>query len=467
MKKLRLVTVAALMLIGLFANVAMAKDCTWTVTGTVKVASQEPELISKYGAQIPLDGIQVKVSGATIAWFDEWDTVTTNAKGGFSVTKQKSCEDRKLKIEVKFQNDDLEVRHEHATSDPFTNVKWYTIVEDGERRREAGRIEIVPTVFDAGKNHDLNDSEARSHADIWVMATKLRNHLATYGTSFKFTKKSVIKYPHNGIASDNVESSYCNPITQVVYIYKSNDGKEDHLNVQTLYHEMAHSWAFQHVSGELDLATNLIFTGSTHCANEKEHVSFHEAFATVVMERSYEEIFGKKHTLPYNRDALKEGLSCEGEVDKVDSMRDMEVHELGWMSLFRMLTTKDLYKYTYRGEASSTNPDPYDADSSNSSVFISLSSNTTSFGCSNPTNFTLKNLLDVFLPHSSKGFGDNLKKDEMNTDAFMNRAAKILGFESKETALKNLLDPTKTSEPRDELCGQLTPIEKSAISRRP
>ncbi|MDQ3648987.1 MAG: hypothetical protein M3458_01655 [Acidobacteriota bacterium] len=55
----------------------------------------------------------------------------------------------------------------------------------------------------------------------------------------------------------------------------------------------------------------------------------------------------------------------------------------------------------------------------------------------------------------------------MNIDDFMRRAAKILGFESKETALKNLLDPTKTSEPRDELCGQLTPIEKSAISRRP
>lgn len=86
MKKLQLVIVAALMLIGVFANAATAKDCTWTVTGTVKVESQEPELISKYGAQIPLDGIQVKVSGATIGWFDEWDTVTTNAKGGFTVT---------------------------------------------------------------------------------------------------------------------------------------------------------------------------------------------------------------------------------------------------------------------------------------------------------------------------------------------------------------------------------------------
>ena len=42
MKKLWLVTVAALMLIGVLADAAMAKDCTWTVTGTVKVESQEP-----------------------------------------------------------------------------------------------------------------------------------------------------------------------------------------------------------------------------------------------------------------------------------------------------------------------------------------------------------------------------------------------------------------------------------------
>jgi hypothetical protein len=293
MKRQTLLSLAYGFLIFLAAATAAKADCTWKVSGTVKVQSQEQELIDKFGAQIPLKGIQVKVSGATIGWFDSWGTVTTDANGKFTLTKQKSCEDRKLKIEVKFQNDNLEIRHEHATTDLLTNVKWYTIVEDSERRREAGTIQIVPTVFDAGKNHDLNDSEARSHADIWVMANALRDHLASYGSSFKFTKQSVIKYPHNGIASDNVESSYCNPITQVVYIYKSNDGTEDHLNVQTVYHEMMHSWAFQHTSGELDLATNLIFTGSTHCANEKEHISFNEAFAEFAMERLYEEIYGQ------------------------------------------------------------------------------------------------------------------------------------------------------------------------------
>ncbi len=101
------------------------------------------------------------------------------------------------------------------------------------------------------------------------------------------------------------------------------------------------------------------------------------------------------------------------------------------------------------------------------SGFISLLPTTSSLGCSNPSNFTLKDLLNVFLQHSSKGFSSNLTKSEMNTDDFMHRAAKILGFEDKETALKHLLDPTKTSEPRDELCGGLKAVPKSGGIARP
>lgn len=448
-------------------NLATAKDCTWTVSGVVKVRSQQPELVGKFGELIPLKGIKVKVSGATIGWFDEWKTVTTDAEGRFSVRMEKSCEDRKLKIEVKFQSDNVELRHEHSTSNLVTDVKWYTIVEDADRRRQPGNIEILPTVFDAGKPNDLSNSEARSHADLWVIANTLRNHIAGYGSSFAFSGQSAIKYPHNSdVVGDNVESSYCNPATQVIYIFKSNDGREDHLNVRTVFHEMMHSWAFQHCSGELDLATNLIFTGSTHCANEKEHISFHEAFAEFAMERLYEEIFGMPHTLPFNRDALKEGLSCEGSTDRITTLRGMEVHEYGWMSLFRMLTTKDLHKYTYGGEASSTNPDPY--SSGNSSVFISIPSGAQiAYTCPNPMNFTLKDILNVFLSHSSKGFTDKLKKSEMNFNAFLDRASRILGFTDKVAAIKNLLDPSKTTEPRDELCtGQATMAPQPSPIRR-
>jgi hypothetical protein len=402
MLKRNLIAIIIAMLGMIFTSNAFGRDCTWTVSGTVKVKSQQPDLIEKFGEIIPLKGIQVKVSGATIGGFDSWDTVNTDADGKFTVRKEKSCEDRKLKIEVKFQNDNLEIRHEHSTSDLLTNVKWYTVIQDTERRRQAGNIQIVPTVFDAGKNLDLNDPEARDHADLWIMAKALRDQLAGYGAKFAFKKQTVIKYPHNSdVISDNAEASYSNPLTNVIYIFRSNDGTNDHLNPETVMHEMMHTWAYANVSGEIDLATNLLTSGSTHCSNTKEHISFHEAFAEFAMERLLEEIYGKIHTFPYNRDALKEGLACESGVDRITNLTKMEQHEYGWMSLFRMLTTKDLHWYNYGGEASSTDADPY--HSSNSSVFI-FKNPYVQMGCSSPTNFKLKDILNVFMPNTNKGF---------------------------------------------------------------
>lgn len=429
--------------------------CVWTVSGTVKVKSQQDLVVSKFGEQVPLKGIQVKVSGATIGWFDSWDTVFTDADGKFTVKKQKSCENRKLKIEVLFQNDDLELFYEHPLQDSVPISKWFTILEDSERSREPGKIQIVPTVFDSGKNFELNDTLARDHADLWIMANAVRNQMASYGPKFAFKNKSKIVYPYNMLlVSDNKEASFSNPITKVVHIFRSNDGKEDHLEAGTIQHEMMHTWAYENVSGELDLATNLIFTGSTHCSNTKEHISFHEAFAEFAMERLYEEIYGVKHTLPFNRDALKEGLMCEGRVDRITNMTQMEQHEYGWMSLFRMLTTKDLYWYNYGGEASSTDPNPFETHGSNSSVFVTKNS-TAPLGCTGTTDFTLKSILKVFMPDANKGFSKNLTKSEMNINGFMNRSAKILNFEEQKSELKDLLDPTKTLEPKDLFCGKV------------
>lgn len=427
----------------------LAADCNWTVNGTVKVETQQDDLRTKFGSQIPLKGIQVKVSGATIGGFDSWDTVSTDSDGKFTVRKSKSCEDRKLKIEVQFENDKIKVMKDPGLA-PTTGAKWYTIIQDTERRRKAGAIQIVPTVFASGKNLDLNDADARDHADIWVIANALHDHLASFGTNFKFTAKTVIEYPNNDqFINDNAEASFTNPVTRDVNIFRSNDGKEDHLHSSTLFHEMMHLWAYQHTSGEIDLATNLLATGSTHCVNTKEHISFHEGFAEFAMEKLMEDIFPASYptkSLPFNRDALMEGMTCEGQINNINTLLDMEQHEYGWMSLLRTLTTKGLVNYTYKGDATSRSR-------FNSSVFISDPAGLTALQgtCSSP-DLKFKDVLGVFLPHSNKGFSDNLKKSEMNLNSFLNRAAKIHGFEDRNQGIKNLLDPAKTTEPKEELC---------------
>lgn len=425
------------------------KNCDWTVSGTVKVETQEEELTTKFGTQIPLKGISVKVSGATIGFFDSWGTVSTDSDGKFTITKEKSCEDRKLKIEVQFENDNVKIIKDPGLV-PTTGAKWYTIIEDSDRRRKAGAIQIVPTVFAAGKNHDLSDFDARHHADIWVIANTLRDHVASFGSAFKFTKRTTIEYPNNDqLNGDGQEGSFTNPATGDVHIFVSNDGTVDHLNVGTLFHEMMHAWAFQHVSGEIGTFANLVTSFTTHCVNKDESVSFHEGFAEFASEKLKEEIFPLSFptkTLPFNRDALNEGLSCEGKVNKITNLLEIEQHEFGWMSFLRMLTTDSLAGFTYKGEASSTNR-------TDSSVFISLEPKKIVSGtCSNPTNKSLKNILDVFLPHSDKGFPKNISNGDMNVTAFMNRAAKILNFEDQKNGLTNILDPSKTTEPSDEIC---------------
>lgn len=447
---MNLIRIAAAAALSVVCFTSANADCTWTVAGTVKVQTQETLLSGKFGSQIPLKGIKVKISGATVGnIFDSWGEVTTDANGKFSLSKQKSCGDRKLRIQVQFQSSNVEIRDD-KTAGLVPNVPWYTIVDDSEKRRKPGLTQILPTVFAPGKLHDLDDAVARHHADIWVIANTLRDHLASYGAQFKYLNKSIIKYPNNeAIAGDSSEASFTHPVTHVVNIFRSNDRTNDHMapggGVNVMFHEMMHAWAFEHVHGELDMAFNLITSFDTHCSNNEQHVSWHEAFAEVAEERLKEEIFGTTHTLPFNRDALKEGLACSGSVDRITSMDLLEKHEFGWMSLFRMLTTPELGQYTYAGEATSTN-------STNSSVFISRLSRLVP-GCSNPTNHTLKDILNVFLSHSSKGFSNNLTKSEMkDIDLYLHRAARILGFEDKETALKNLLDPSKSTEPKDELC---------------
>jgi hypothetical protein len=451
----------------LFAATETKADCSWTVAGTLKVQTQQPTLSAKFGPQIALKGVKAKVSGATVGdIFESWGEVTTDSSGKFSITKQKSCGDRKLKIEVRFESNDVEIRDDKLAG-VLPNVPWYTIVHDSEKRRKPGLTQILPTVFASSKLHDLDNSIARHHADIWVIANLMREQLATYGPQFKFINKTKIKYPNNeAIAPDGSEASFVHPTTRVVNIFRSNDLTNDHLakdgGVNVLFHEMTHAWAFERVHGELDLAINLLTSLSTHCSNNEQHVSFHESFADFTRDQLKVEIFGASHRVPFNRDALKEGLSCEGTVDRMTSIAIMEKRELGWMSLFRMLTTPNLKQFKYSGEATSSNE-------FHSSVFITSGPVIARSNCTDPTNRKLKDILNVFLANPSKGVSSNLDKSEMKSfDAYMRRAAKILGFEAQRNALMNLLDPSKSSEPGEELCGDpiVAPI-RPRITPRP
>jgi hypothetical protein len=419
------------------ALAANAKDCKWTVKGKVLVEHQLSELKTKFGDKSALKGIEVKVSAKSkvgFVWgtYDSWGTVRTDANGFFSISKERGCGDRRFKIEVKFQDDDLEVRHEHSTSNLLTDVKWYTVVDDAERSE--GVIDFGEIVFKAGGIHDRGNMEARKHADIWKLEQMVIEHAKSMGSDFAFTTQLKIKHPHNSdVVNDDREASYCNPTTKVIYIF------EKHFNTSTILHETGHLWAYNHMSGEICLTETLLMSGDTHGLVDDHCTAFGEGFAEWWKDKMMEELFGTAAVLPYSRDYLSYG----GLGAKLTNLSLMQRHDMGWRSVLHTLTTADVHKYDF-GQPYKSGPAPASRITVNSAVPA---------GCTSPA-LGFQNLLNVFNDNSAKGYSKKLARDETTITAFLNRAETIL---DKMTSAhldmyRELVDPSKFSQPADWLC---------------
>ncbi|MBI2571776.1 MAG: hypothetical protein HYV63_32605 [Candidatus Schekmanbacteria bacterium] len=411
-----------------------AADCSYTVRGTVSVEHQIDELADSLGTSSPLENIQVKVSakvkvlGVWATW-GEWDTVRTGSTGSFSVSKSKSCADRRFKVEVKFDDDDLEIRHENATSS-LTKVKWYTVLEEtsGSHASSTSSVDLGDFVFESGGDEDLGEFEPRRHADIWVLYHLAFDEMAGMGRSFN--DKVKIKYPHNGIAGDEPEESYSNPLNNVIYIEKNSDD-DDGDDPETLLHELMHVWMYQHSQGEDALAGYLIthLTRGTHDLVDKTYVAFHEGFAEYGMDILMSRLFGTDIPAPYSR----EGLADRG----MTSLDLVQYMDLGWLSIFRIMNLTNLCRY----EFDTTSSRVQDRDG------IILKTE-------DVTQMSFANLVDVFDLDSSAGYSEDIHRDEMNFDDFFTRAEDILSdFGSADTSTYlDLVDPDSALEPYDDIC---------------
>jgi hypothetical protein len=204
--------VGAMVVLGAGQKIARAADCSWTVKGRLKVEHRLSELKTAYGTS-SLGNVLVKVSAKEkvpiIGWgtWNAWPTVRSKSDGSFTVSNTKNCDRRRFKVEVKFQDDALEVRHEHSTSS-LDKVKWYTIIDETGGDHAPGTTDYGDEIFRASGAHDLDDDEAWSHADIWFLYKKAIAKAASYGSSYAFTGQVKVKYPHNSLlAGDNVEAS--------------------------------------------------------------------------------------------------------------------------------------------------------------------------------------------------------------------------------------------------------------------
>ncbi|HWP42523.1 MAG TPA: hypothetical protein VNO14_04760, partial [Blastocatellia bacterium] len=292
----------------------MAK-INWTLKGKILLRSQFPELAEKYGKDgdaLPLEGVRVKVSakefGLDPAW-NEWGEDVTDKNGYFEIRKEKDKSKRLFRVRVMFKDNDLlkiypdnnglisqafntitdlipggpavkvvnELKEElleaalGAISRVNFDVDWITVHEDhgSDEKKGPGVVNFGDLTFKQGGREELGGTIQRRHADLWFLARKVMETLASYGPGLGFIEKKpiAIKYPHKSpFIGDGVETAYANPFNDMIFLIQNSE--TDNFDLQTVMHEMMHLWAYQHSSGETGLAWQLILHGSTHAGRQ-------------------------------------------------------------------------------------------------------------------------------------------------------------------------------------------------------
>jgi len=471
----------------------------WKIEGTIKLESQFKEVTARYGSNsefnaVPLKNLTVKISAKESPLdpsFEKWGEVKTDDAGFFSLCILKDKSPRRFKIEVFFKNDDFVIYPDNKgilltlaagaalavgglaglaleqtlvqTTKLAYDVDWFTIfqADSKEEERGPGNINFPKLRFRKGADYDLGDSVARKHADIWFLYYKVKEYFASFSDNVGFLNERIaVKYPHNNsfVGEDN-EAPYASPYNNIIFIAvtkdfdgKKNDHKDDQAardwcDVDTLLHELMHIWAYQHCTGEMSIAWQLIKHGSTHEGLQAESfTAFHEGFAEwcsnrvysalFVSEKEPSKIYGELSDTgePFNRKTL---------LDKgVLTVLEAERSEYAWISLFNMLCQWDLFRYTLNSNVAG------DIHSNNDYV----PKNTEH--CSSPKAF-FEDVLKVFKAAPDKGFPKILDKKEMNMDSFLKRFCAIVpGFSAADVGKYKILIATEPNlpQPHDLFC---------------
>ncbi|WP_282605684.1 hypothetical protein [Pelagibius sp. Alg239-R121] len=420
---------------------AQAKKCDWRITGKFNVEHQLDEMEQKFGQKQPLRNIQVKISGKTgsaLPW-GEWGTVRTNSDGEFSLSKSKSCADRYFKVQVKFEDNELELRHEHSTIPTNKKVKWYEAWNSANlgNKKPPSRVDIDTLTFGRGAgisgNHERADFQVYRHAEMWTVYKLLIDVLEDFGPEYGFEGKLIAKYPHNSLLAGDAEASYTNPITKVVYIHK--DGNTDDFNMDTLIHEAAHRLFYTKFYGEGCLTWDLILTFDTHDLAPNSCSAFHEGAADAFQQRFEFEQFGEEMELPDNRARLASGSGMAAAVPRPNLVERLDD---GWTSIFMSMMNEGLgrLKFGSADEASGR---------ARQGSFLGT--------CSTPK-VNLKRMIKIFLSNSEKGFFRDLTQDETRMGPFLARADALLANfdEDHAAAISAVHDSRLESEPSDFMC---------------
>jgi len=304
-------------------------SCSWRVEGRLLVRNPT---MSGLADGDPVEGIKVKVSGRSRsgavlgdAGYNEWDTDVTNSNGEFSVTKTE-CSDRRVKVEAKFESDDLRVL---GPSSPT----WYQL-HDTLDEEEPQTLDLNGEPF-GGESGEQSTTQARTDAQTWILYRRAMDYVT--GTGFSFLNDITVHNP----ATLAPNGSWSDPILHAIHIAPQFTS-----SAWNMLHELGHAWAYPREVGEGCLTWAAIQDGDTHDFSEQPCVAFNEGFADFFASKLIREMnsHGLISAISGSVTPLKRAdLVSQGLV----SLTSLERNELGWDQAFRVLTSADLTRQLF------------------------------------------------------------------------------------------------------------------------
>lgn len=430
-------------------------NITWTVSGRLRVTMAEEKLLSSpFVVTADLQNAEVEVEGSSLesGGFASWGTARTNHRGQFTLTASKPDAQRRIRVRVRFRDDDLKVTAPSPASD-------WTEVFTSPNKVAPPRVDIGTYTF--RKTGEPRADDHYKRAATWYICKAVIHKLVERDPAFAFKDKVTIVYPAKAI-----NGSYANGLTRSVYInfVSSNDDGPDYgdqWDVPTVLHEFMHIWNYDHNHGASNWlgAVTWDADGSTHSFQEKPAIAFHEGFAEYAKDELLHHIWGYDKPSLLSRQGLVARKRVSGDRIRgpvktpLDTIEMVERNEDGVIQALHLLTTPDIYTRTFGTESSV----PPNEDAGTVSPAPSF--------CPRPPEITFWDVLSVFKPNADAGWPTAWEaKQSSGLLRFYDRAADILqAFDQETKALYlELLDRKSTVEPQGR-CG----VSVSGLSGRP
>jgi len=279
----------------------------------------------------PVEGVQVKVSGrsalgATLGLgYNEWGTEVTDANGECSVSKTE-CGERRVKVEAKFESDDLRVEGPDSHT-------WYQL-HDTLDEVDAMAIDLGGEPF-GGESGEQSTSQARTDAQTWVLYRRAIDYVSSLG--FPFLNHTTVHNPTT-VAPNG---SWTDPVLHEIHI-----APEFTDSAWNMLHELGHAWMYPREIGEGCLTWAVAQDGDTHDFQEKRCVSYNEGgsnFFASTLEREMDAAGLISVSAPSPTPQTRADLVGRGLI----SLDRVEKNEAGWDQAFAVLASWDITRQLF------------------------------------------------------------------------------------------------------------------------